>query len=229
MNFSTANTTTTTNIDETNTTMNGGTTNSSTNVATNEWIYASKHFGITTHYRREPSDQSLSIKLEGTVEGAALFEQICVLKEVDLHYLWSPFCTSSLTIANLDKLDIVGWFLIGLPNFGLARDGCYRAIGCDNIEEDGSIILTGRGLYDHPPYIISNATTVTTNGSTTTSSTESNPPPAIDTFLSTDPVLEKLDIPPGTIFLLSLLKQNRYPSHQKRLFVSYFFSPDADG
>ena len=161
----------------------------------NEWIYASKHFGITTYYRREVSDQSLSIKLEGTVEGAALFEQICVLKEVDLHYLWSPFCTSSLTIANLDKLDIVGWFLIGLPNFGLARDGCYRVIGCDNIEEDGSIILTGRGLYDHPPYI---STTTTTSNSNGTSSPSSESNHTIDTFLSSDPILDKLDIPPGT-------------------------------
>ena len=179
---------------------NGNHTDDSTNK--NEWIYASKHFGITTHYRREPSDQSLSVKLEGTVEGAALFEQICVLKEVDLHYLWSPFCTSSLTIANLDKLDIVGWFLIGLPNFGLARDGCYRAIGCDNIEEDGSIILTGQGLYDHPPYISNTATpnhpnrTSTTTSGPTIPSSESIQP--IDTFLSTDPILAELVIPPGT-------------------------------
>jgi hypothetical protein len=169
----------------------------------NEWIYASKHFGITTYYRREPSDQSLSIKLEGTVEGAALFEQICVLKEVDLHYLWSPFCTSSLTIANLDKLDIVGWFLIGLPNFGLARDGCYRAIGCDNIEEDGSIILTGRGLYDHPPYISS---TTNSNGTASTSLDSNHP---IDTFLSLDPILDKLDVPPGTSS--ALFSKGAYP------------------
>ena len=141
------------------------------------------------------------------MEGAALFEQICVLKEVDLHYLWSPFCTSSLTIANLDKLDIVGWFLIGMPNFGLARDGCYRAIGCDNIEEDGSIILTGRGLFDHPPYISTTTTThhgakasTTTNGSFP--SIESNHHVSPDDFLATDPILDKLDIPPGTILLL---------------------------
>ena len=136
---------------------------------------ASKHFGITTYYRRE-EDESLSIKLEGEVKDAPLFEQICVLKEVDLHYKWSPFCTSSLTIADLDKLDMVGWFIIGLANFGLARDGCCRIIGCDNIQEDGSVLLTGQGVQDIMP----------------------NKPLPTDTYLSGDPIIEKLEIPPGT-------------------------------
>jgi hypothetical protein len=143
-----------------------------------EWIYASKHFGIVTYYRRE-EDGSLTIKLEGDLTGAALFEQICVLKEVDLHYKWSPFCTSSLTLADLDKLDLVGWFVIGMPNFGLARDGCFRAIGCDNIEEDGTVILTGQGVQDTTPEMDALQ-------------------PDRDTYLSSDPILEKLDIPPGT-------------------------------
>jgi len=104
-----------------------------------------------------------------------LFEQICVLKEVDLHHHWSPFCSSSLTIADLDKLDVVGWFMVGLANFGLARDGCFRAIGCDNIIEDGSILLAGYGIQDTKP----------------------GAPSLEDDFLSADPVLEKLDIPAG--------------------------------
>jgi hypothetical protein len=148
-----------------------------------DWTYASKHFGITTYYRRE-NDESLSIKLEGDVTGAALFEQICVLKEVDLHYKWSPFCTSSLTIADLDKLDLVGWFVLGMPNFGLARDGCFRAIGCDNIEEDGSIILTGQGIHDRVD-----------DGASSGAAAESTN--YCETFLASDPILDVLDIPPG--------------------------------
>lgn len=140
----------------------------------NDWTLASKHFGVTTYYRRE-EDGSLSLKLEGELKDASLFEQVCVLKEIDLHYKWSPFCSSSLTIADLDKLDLVGWFLIGLPKFGLARDGCFRAIGCDNTLEDGSILLAGQGIKDIMP-----------NGF-----------PPEDTFLSGDPIIEKLDIPPG--------------------------------
>lgn len=139
-----------------------------------DWVFASKHFGISTYYRKEP-DGSLTCKLEGEMHGCPLFEQICVLKEVDLHHRWSPFCTSSMTIADLDKLDVVGWFMVGLPNFGLARDGCFRAIGCDNSREDGSILLTGIGVQDVRP---------------------GDPPPE-DDFLSADPIIEQLDIPPG--------------------------------
>lgn len=111
--------------------------------------------------------------MEGVIEGVPLFEQICVLKEVDLHYKWSPFCSSSRTVADLDKLDTIGWFLIGLPHVGIARDGCFRAIGCDNIAEDGSILLAGQGVRDIMP----------------------GAPPPDDTFLSEDPALDDLDIP----------------------------------
>lgn len=134
---------------------------------------ASAHFGIKTWYRREP-DGSLSIKLEGELNDAPLFEQVCVLREFDLHSKWSPCCTSSQTIRNLGKLDTVGWFLIGLPSVGIARDGCVRVIGCDHSVEDGKVIVTGHGVRDVPP------------GGT-------RPPNMLDD----DPVLDTLDIPPG--------------------------------
>lgn len=129
---------------------------------------------MTTYYRRE-ADGSLSIKLEGDVEGSHLFEQVCVLKEVDLHYRWSPLCTSSLKIADINKLDGVGWFVMGVPSFHLARDGCFRAIGCDNILEDGSIIISGQGINDIMP--------------------GASPPE--DTYLSNDPIIQNLVIPPS--------------------------------
>ena len=138
-----------------------------------EWTLASTHFGISTYYRRE-KDETLSLKLEGEMNDIPLFEQVCVLKEVDLHYKWAPFCTSSMTIADLDKLDVVGWFMFGLSGFGLARDGCFRAIGCDNIQDDGSILLAGQGIQDVKP----------------------GAPGPEDTFLSDDPIISKLTIPP---------------------------------
>ena len=106
-------------------------------------------FGVATYFRKE-QDNSLSIKMEGELHGCPLFEQVAVIREVDLHYKWAPFCTSSLTIKDLDKLDTVGWFCLGLPQFGLARDGCFRAVGCDNMMEDGHIIVVGQGLQDRP-------------------------------------------------------------------------------
>ena len=104
---------------------------------------------MTTYYRRE-DDGSLSIKLEGSLKDVPLFDQVAILREVDLHYRWAPFCSSSLTIAHLDKLDTVGWFVVGLPHFGLIRDACFRAIGCDSIYEDGSILLVAQGIADKP-------------------------------------------------------------------------------
>ena len=138
------------------------------------WTYASHHFGITTYYRKE-EDGSLSVKLEGEVSGLPLFEQIAVLRDIDLHHKWAPFCTSSMTIAHLDKLDIVGWCMIGMPQVGLARDGCFRVIGCDNMSEDGSVLIAGQGIRDMKPHH----------------------PPLVDTYLADDPILDKLNIPPA--------------------------------
>ena len=138
-----------------------------------EWTLASSLFGVDTFYRRE-EDGSLSLKLQGEVSDIPLFEQVCVLREVDLHYKWAPFCSSSFTVADLDKLDTVGWFLIGLSSFGLARDGCFRAIGCDNIQEDGSILLAGQGIQDLPE----------------------NAPEPEETYLCNDPIIQQLKIPP---------------------------------
>ncbi|GAX26884.1 hypothetical protein FisN_9Lh178 [Fistulifera solaris] len=65
--------------------------------------------------------------------------------------------------------------MIGIPQFGLARDGCYRAIGCDNMSEDGSIIIAGQGINDVMP---------------------GDHPPK-DPFLSNDPAVSALNIPPA--------------------------------
>ena len=80
--------------------------------------------------------------------GIPLFEQLAVLREADLYHQWAPFCVSSSRLAQLGKIDVVAWFLTGLPKFGLSRDACFRAIGCDSMREDGSILLVGEGLGD---------------------------------------------------------------------------------
>lgn len=138
------------------------------------WTLAQTMFGVTTFYRRE-GDGSLSIKLEGELKGSPLFEQVCVLREIDLHSHWAPFVTSSLTVAYFDKLDTIGWFMLGLPNFGIARDACFRAIGCDCVEEDQSVVIVGRGVEDRQP------------GHTADEGSR---------FLSDDPEIKTLDIPP---------------------------------
>lgn len=141
-------------------------------VVDDDWTLSQTMFGVTTYYRREP-DNSLSIKLEGELNNVPIFEQICVLKEVDLHCQWAPFCSSSMTIEELDKLDMVGWFVLGLPHLGLARDACFRAIGCDSMAEDGSFLLVGQGVRDRKP----------------------GDPPPDDSYLSEDPILDEIDFP----------------------------------
>jgi hypothetical protein len=115
------------------------------------WSHAQTLFGITTYYRRE-LDHSLSIKIEGELHGLPLFEQMVVLRECDLYHLWAPFCTKSRKLAQLDKLDVVAWYMVGVSLVGLSRDACYRAVGCDCMNEDGSVLLVAVGLNDSEEY-----------------------------------------------------------------------------
>jgi len=68
-----------------------------------DWTLAQTLFGVTTYYRYE-ADGSMSIKLAGLVNDCSLFDQVAVLREFDLNHLWAPFVTSSMTVAQLDKL-----------------------------------------------------------------------------------------------------------------------------
>lgn len=111
------------------------------------WILSQTLFGITTHYRRE-DDDTLSIKIEGELHGIPLFEQMVILRECDLYHTWAPFCAASRKLAQLDKLDVVAWYTVGNPLLGIVRDACYRAVGCDCMREDGSVLLVAVGLGD---------------------------------------------------------------------------------
>lgn len=71
-----------------------------------------------------------------------------MLRECDLYNDWAPFVTKSKKLAQLDKLDVVGWFRVGVPMLGLTRDACYRAVGCDCMNENGSVMLVALGLND---------------------------------------------------------------------------------
>ena len=53
---------------------------------------------------------------------------MAVLREVDLYSSWAPFCTASRRLAQLGKIDVLGWFQIGGFSF-LTRDACFRAMG----------------------------------------------------------------------------------------------------
>eukprot|EP00554_Chaetoceros_debilis_P010048 CAMPEP_0194106706 /NCGR_PEP_ID=MMETSP0150-20130528/6688_1 /TAXON_ID=122233 /ORGANISM="Chaetoceros debilis, Strain MM31A-1" /LENGTH=1103 /DNA_ID=CAMNT_0038794923 /DNA_START=135 /DNA_END=3443 /DNA_ORIENTATION=- len=107
------------------------------------WTPCLHHNGITSSYRRE-EDGSLSLKVEGEINGLPLFEQVAVMREVDLYHTWAPVCKKSRKICSLGKLDTVGWLEVNTPFF--VRDSCYRAIGCDHLKEEGCVIVVAQGL-----------------------------------------------------------------------------------
>lgn len=111
-----------------------------------DWILSHQtSCGLKTYYRRE-ADKSLSIKMEGELNEAPVFEQIAVTREIDLYHHWAPLCTDSKKLGVGGRLDVLAWQKIGA--FGLVRDVCYRAIGCDSLAEDGCFFITARGLSD---------------------------------------------------------------------------------
>jgi len=167
-----------------------------------DWTLAQTLFGVTTYYRRE-SDGSMSIKLEGSIDDCSLYDQIAVLREFDLNYLWAPFVPSSMTVAHLGKLDTVGWFVVGLPHFGLMRDALFRAIGCDSIYEDGSVLIVATGIEDRPDdekddknndeQKVIDLSTKSTFGSSDFDAEETR----IINEIREDPILKTLDLPPS--------------------------------
>ena len=111
-----------------------------------DWIQCHHHQNVTSSYRRE-KDNSLSFKVEGEISGLPLFEQVAIMREVDLYHFWAPFVNGSKRVASLGgKLDQVGWYEVG--GIGMVRDSCYRAIGCDCMMESGEIVVVAQGLDD---------------------------------------------------------------------------------
>ena len=175
-------------------------------------------FGVSTSYRRETSDGSLSVKIEGELHGVPLFEQLVVLRECDLYHTWAPFTSKSKKLAQLGRLDVVAWFIVGVPALGLTRDACYRAVGCDCMNENGSVLLVAVGLNDTEDFGVrdglNNEGTSNrkhadvgkkednsvqhhhTNEESEQQHTSSSPNSLTSTFLARDEILSTLEIPP---------------------------------
>ena len=141
-----------------------------------DWTFAQTLFGISTYYRME-KDNTLSLKLEGELQGVPLFEQLCVLRETDLFHLWAPFvprsrklmqvrgaCASLLfthargvplltththtytRVPQITKIELVSWFIISVPLFGLSRDAVFHAFGCDCMDKEGSVMIVAESV-----------------------------------------------------------------------------------
>eukprot|EP00815_Leptocylindrus_aporus_P009689 CAMPEP_0116058028 /NCGR_PEP_ID=MMETSP0322-20121206/4962_1 /TAXON_ID=163516 /ORGANISM="Leptocylindrus danicus var. apora, Strain B651" /LENGTH=353 /DNA_ID=CAMNT_0003542151 /DNA_START=65 /DNA_END=1123 /DNA_ORIENTATION=+ len=108
-----------------------------------EWLYAQTMFGISTHYRLE-EDHSLTVKLEGELSGVSLFEQLCVLREVDMYNEWAPFCNKSVLLKQIGRIDVIAHHVITVPFLFLSREVIFEAKGCDCMKEDGSILISAK-------------------------------------------------------------------------------------
>lgn len=100
--------------------------------------------------------------------------------------------------------DVVAWYIFGVPMLGLTRDAVYRAVGCDCMNEDGSILIVARGLNDTEEYGVKrdvasmneneNVDQEFAAGTIAASST-----PIVDTttssFLARDDILSTIQIP----------------------------------
>ncbi|KAL7549855.1 hypothetical protein ACHAWF_013122 [Thalassiosira exigua] len=112
--------------------------------------------------------------------------------------------SKSLKLAQLDKLDVVAWYLLGVPVLGLTRDACYRAVGCDCMREDGSILLVAVGLNDTEEHGVKDAlkdegeqgARRTDSSSAYNAGGRSLVDTASSSFLARDAVLSTLEIPP---------------------------------
>lgn len=95
---------------------------------------------------------------------------------------------------------------MGLPHFGIMRDACFRAIGCDSMYEDGSVMLVAEGIADRPEDLDGDDKwdlnrVVSKSGSMTSSigsvvGFDAAEETRIEDSLRTDPILDTLDLPP---------------------------------
>ena len=104
------------------------------------WTFAHKDKVATTHYRIE-EDGTLSVRLEGLVDGVSIFEQISVLREADYYYRFAPFVSQCGMVHEYSKTDFVNYFQISIPLIA-ARDGVLRVLVCDCTEE-GEVLVCG--------------------------------------------------------------------------------------
>jgi hypothetical protein len=70
------------------------------------WILGAHLFGVTTHYKLS-DDGLLTVRLEGVLDNFPLFEQIAVIKEVDLFPSWIPFCNHAETVEKPRHAEVV--------------------------------------------------------------------------------------------------------------------------
>jgi len=108
-----------------------------------KWILASTNFGITCHYQVE-EDGIVQVRIEGSLADLPMFEQACVIHEVDYFKTWIPFCNDSQTVDKIGYADIVALISLFIPPIG--RDTLVYAYAADCLHESNKIIISGKSI-----------------------------------------------------------------------------------
>ncbi len=117
-------------------------------------------------FRIEDDDGSLSLKVDGTVEGCSMLECIAVWREVDLYDEWMPMCNDAKKLVQIGKSELIAWQKTGV--IPLVRDMVVHAFGdvsMDSSADDPCFLICGRSVTqeEYPdvpiPQVVGTATT----------------------------------------------------------------------
>ena len=111
------------------------------------WTFGQRRFGVDTWYRLE-ADGTLSLKLDGHLDGVEIFYILACIREVDLFTAWAPFCHKSKLLRLNRRADLVAYMKLSPPF--IARDIFMHAWAADHTREDGTILLTARSVDAFP-------------------------------------------------------------------------------
>jgi len=116
------------------------------NSITTNWLDGGTMFGCHIFYNIDEKNL-LTVRLEGILDDFPIFEQLCVIHEIDLFQEWVPFCNDSKLITKFSKAEVVAYLGLGLTlPIPISRDTLIHAWGADCLDEKGKIVIIGKSV-----------------------------------------------------------------------------------
>ena len=78
------------------------------------WVLGLDMFGYRTHYIIE-EDNNVLVRIEGSQDSLPLFEQLSVIRELQLYKEWVPFCNKSEMLHEISNTDMIAFMHIWTP------------------------------------------------------------------------------------------------------------------
>jgi len=104
------------------------------------WLLGANLFGTRTWYK-EADSGLISVLIRGNQKEIPIFEQLCVVHEVDMWNEFVPFCVQSELVSNVGHAELVAY--VNLSVKLISRDCCIHAYGVDCLQEHSRIVLVG--------------------------------------------------------------------------------------